>query len=175
MDAPSSDNQPRAGCPESSEARRPAIRASAFILREGRVLLVRQQTAVRSYWLLPGGGVERGESLIDAVARETREECGLEVAVLDTPLALVESISPDSGKSRHLVQLIFAAVVPDGAEATEGDPAVREVGWFTVKDLGDLVIHPPIHDLLVSWSAFFGRGIGGPLPPFVAVGRRWVD
>jgi 8-oxo-dGTP diphosphatase len=136
---------------------------------------VRQQAAVHSYWLLPGGGVERGESLTTAVAREMREECGLEVEVLDAPLALIESISPDSGRSRHLVQLVFAALVPDGTEAMEGDPAVREVGWFTVQDIGGLVIHPPIHDLLVSWSAFFGQSVGVPLPPFVAVGRRWED
>jgi len=119
--------------------------------------------------------VERGESLTEAVARETREECGLEVKVLDTPLALVESISPDSGKSRHLVQLVYPALVSDGTVATESDPAVREVGWFTAEDLGRLVIHPPIHDLLASWSVFFGQNIGMPLPPFVAVGRRWVD
>jgi len=143
-------------------------------LREGRVLLVRQQTAVHTYWLLPGGGVQRGESLTAAVARETREECGLDVEVLDTPLALVESISPDSGESRHVVQLVYPALIAEDAVATESDPAVCEVGWFAVEDLGSLVIHPPIHDLLVSWSAFFGQSVGVPLPPFVAVGRRWV-
>ena len=153
----------------------PAVRVSAFILRESRILLVRQQTVVHSYWLLPGGGVERGESLTEAAARETREECSLEVTVLDTPLALVESISPDSGKSRHLVQLIYPAVVPEETVAAASDPAVREIGWFTVDDLECLVIHPPIHDLLVSWAAFFGQRVGEPLPPFVAVGRRWAD
>lgn len=155
--------------------RPPTLRASAFILREGRILLVRQETGLHSHWLLPGGGVERGESLTAAVAREAREECGLDVEVLDAPLALVESISPDSGNSRHVVQLIYPALVPDGTEATESDPAVREVGWFTVEEIGSLVVHPPIHDLLVSWSAFFGECVGVPLPPFVAVGRRWVD
>jgi 8-oxo-dGTP diphosphatase len=175
MGVPPTDSQRRRRRPQSSSAQPPAIRASAFILREGRILLVRQQTAVHSYWLLPGGGVERGESLTAAVARETREECGLDIAVLDTPLALVESISPDSGKSRHVLQLVFPALVADGTEATKSDPAVREVGWFTVEEIGRLVIHPPIHDLLVAWSAHFGRSIGGPLPPFVAVGRRWVD
>jgi 8-oxo-dGTP diphosphatase len=175
MDVPPTDCQRR---PENSQEARvppPAIRVSAFILREGRILFVRQQSAVRSYWLLPGGGVERGESLTAAVARETREECGLEVEVLDTPLALVESISPDSGKSRHLVQLVFAARLPAAGEAVPRDPAVREVAWFTPEDLGSLVIHPPIRDLLVSWSAYFRQSIGVPLPPFVAVGQRWVD
>lgn len=175
MDAPTTDSQGRPACTQRPTAQPPAIRVSAFILREGRILLVRQQTAVHSYWLLPGGGVERGESLIGAAARETREECGLEVKVLTTPLALVESISPDAGESRHVVQLVYPALVAEDAEATEDDPAVHEVKWFTVDDIRGLVIHPPIHDLLVSWSAFFGQNIGTSLPPFVAVGRRWVD
>ena len=175
MDVPPTDNRRRPGNSQGAGVQPPAVRASAFIVREGRILLVRQQNAVHSYWLLPGGGVERGESLTAAVARETREECGLDVEVMDTPLALVESISPDAGKSRHLVQLVFAARLPADGQAVPGDPAVREVGWFTVEELGSLVIHPPIHDLLVSWSAHFGRSVGGPLPPFVAVGRRWAD
>ncbi len=175
MDVPPTDNRRQ---PETSQGARippPAVRVSAFIVREGRILLVRQQNAVHSYWLLPGGGVERGESLTTAVARETREECGLDVEVLDTPLALVESISPDGGKSRHLVQLVFAARLPADGRAVSGDPAVREIGWFTVEELAGLVIHPPIHDLLISWSTFFGRSVGVPLPPFVAMGRRWAD
>jgi 8-oxo-dGTP diphosphatase len=174
MGTPTTDSQGRPESPQRAPARPPAIRVSAFVLREGRILLVRQQNAVHSYWLLPGGGVERGESLTAAVIRETREECGLDVQVLDTPLALVESISPDSGKSRHLVQLVYAARLPADGRAVPGDPAVCEVRWFAVEELGGLVIHPPIHDLLASWSAHFGRSVDAP-PPFVAVGRRWAD
>ena len=79
------------------------------------------------------------------------------------------------GKSRHLVQLVFAACLPADGQAVPGDPAVREFGWFAVKELGGLESDPPIQDPLASWSAHFGRSVGVPLPPFVAVGRRWAD
>ena len=52
-----------------------ALGACALVAREGRVLLVRH-SYVRG-WLLPGGGVGRGEAPADAIVRELREEIGL--------------------------------------------------------------------------------------------------
>lgn len=153
----------------------PRVRVSAFILHKGLVLMVRQQRGHHSHWLLPGGGVEQGETLTAALVREVREECGLAALVLPTPLAIVESISPDGGVDRHVVHVVFAARLPAVGEAAPRDPAVREVAWFKPEATSALVIHPPIHDLLLSWSAFFGESIGDTLPSFVATGRRWVD
>ena len=55
----------------------PRIRVSAILRREGRVLLRRHEKDGRQYWLLPGGGVNAGESLVDALRRELAEECGI--------------------------------------------------------------------------------------------------
>jgi 8-oxo-dGTP diphosphatase len=55
----------------------PRIRVSVILRREGRILLVRQEKPGREYWLLPGGGVTAGESLVDALRREVAEEVGL--------------------------------------------------------------------------------------------------
>ena len=88
----------------SSMEKRPRIRAAVAVLHEGRLLLVEHTKNARSYWLLPGGGLEWGESLHDAVAREVREETGLEVVMGDL-LYASETISPD--RERHLVHLVF--------------------------------------------------------------------
>lgn len=55
---------------------------SGLVVRDGRVLLIKRgKEPYKGCWSLPGGGVEPGESLRDAVCREMREETGLEVDV----------------------------------------------------------------------------------------------
>ena len=155
---------------------RPAVRVCGMLLRNERVLLVRQSKGDRTYWLLPGGGVERGEDLKQALCREFREEVGLEVQV-DDPLGLVESISPDGGRSRHTIQIIFRVfegAKDSGADDSTpvpvaGDPAIREIAWFAASALTTLELHPPIADLLATWMSAEGPG------RFVAAGPRWVE
>ena len=90
---------------------RPYLAVSAAIFRDGRVLIVRRgRPPAHGLYTLPGGGVELGETLEQAIIREVREETGLAIA----PLALVgfrEAIARDStGRiERHFVILPFAA------------------------------------------------------------------
>ena len=56
----------------------PRIRVSAILRRETRILLCRHDKGGRAVWLLPGGGVNAGETLVDAVQRELTEECGID-------------------------------------------------------------------------------------------------
>ena len=90
---------------------RPFLAVSAAILRDGRILLVRRaRPPMDGLFSLPGGVVETGETLHDAVMREVREETGLSIE----PVALAgfrESISRDGEDriERHFVILPFAA------------------------------------------------------------------
>src|SRR5690242_21484125 len=90
---------------------RPYLAVSAAIFHDDRVLIVRRgRPPAHGLYTLPGGGVELGESLEQAVIREVREETGLAIA----PLALVgfrEAIARDAaGRIEcHFVILPFAA------------------------------------------------------------------
>ena len=90
---------------------RPFLAVSAAIVRGGKVLVVRRaRRPAQGVYTLPGGVVETGETLIEAVRREVREETALEIE----PVALAghrEAIlrDKDGRAERHFVILCFAA------------------------------------------------------------------
>jgi len=90
---------------------RPFLAVSAAIIRDGKVLVVRRaRNPALHLYTLPGGAVEAGETLMQAVTREVREETSLDVE----PVALAgnrEVIARDAqGRvERHFVILCFAA------------------------------------------------------------------
>lgn len=57
-------------------------RACAAIIRKGDILMVRRRHDGRTYWTLPGGGIEPGETPEQATVREVREETGLNAKVV---------------------------------------------------------------------------------------------
>ena len=96
---------------ERTYPQRPFLAVSAAIIRDGKVLIVRRaRKPALSLYSLPGGVVEVGEQLADAVVREVREETALDIE----PVALAghrEAIMRDKeGRiERHFVILYFAA------------------------------------------------------------------
>src|SRR5205814_4213438 len=88
----------------------PRIRVSALLRWNDRVLLCRHEKPGKEYWLLPGGGVNTGESLVDALRRELGEELGINEEIsVEGPVAIVDSIAPvRSFAAKHVVLIIFA-------------------------------------------------------------------
>jgi ADP-ribose pyrophosphatase YjhB (NUDIX family) len=90
---------------------RPYLAVSAAIIRDGRVLVARRARGpALGVWTMPGGVVEAGETLIDALIREIAEETGMTIE----PVALAghrEVLVRDDDKrvSRHFVILCFAS------------------------------------------------------------------
>lgn len=149
----------------SGGAPHPRVRAGAIIRQGDAVLLVRHEKPGRSYWLLPGGGVEFGESLAAALVREVVEETGLEVVIGD--LVLVnDTIAPDG--SRHVVNLSFLAEVTGGTLCVGDDPVLSDAAWMPIESMMDLVLHPDIREPLVQGLR---DGFEGP----VYVGSLWSE
>ncbi len=121
-----------------SYPQRPFLAVSAAIMRDGKVLAVRRarQPALNLY-TMPGGVVEIGETLHEAVQREVREETALQIE----PVALAghrEAILRDrEGRvERHFIILCFAA------RWLSGEPALNEelddARWLTLAELSGL-------------------------------------
>ena len=148
----------------------PRIRVSAILRWRGRILLLRHEKHGGAVWLLPGGGVRSGESLISALRRELWEETRLFPESVDVPLegpvAIVDSIAPYASPVRkHVVHVIFAADVTGSLEdVASEDAAVGNHRLFRPSELEDLVLHPPIQRFLSRWQ---------PGDPAVYLGEMW--
>ncbi|HMI28250.1 MAG TPA: NUDIX hydrolase [Gaiellaceae bacterium] len=147
----------------------PRIRVSAILRWKGRMLLCRHEKPGKEYWLLPGGGVNSGESLVDALRRELAEEIGIDEPLpVEGPVAIVDSISPtQSFAAKHVVHIIFAGDLGGRSleAVTSQDAAVRGHRLFELQDLDGIVLHPPIARFLTRWQ---------PGDPAVYLGSLWA-
>jgi ADP-ribose pyrophosphatase YjhB (NUDIX family) len=147
----------------------PRIRVSALLRWEGRILLCRHEKPGKEYWLLPGGGVNGGESLVDALHRELLEEVGIDDELpLEGPIAVADSIAPErTFTAKHVVHIIFSGDLTGRSLelVTSQDAAVRGHRLFALTDLDDIVVHPPIQRFLQRWR---------PGDPVVYLGELWT-
>ena len=113
----------------------------ALIFERDRILMAqRGKEPLKGWWSLPGGLLEIGESLDDAVRREVREETGLEIEPLGV-LEIFERIMRDaSGAPEYHYVLIDYICRITGGELCAGDD-VCAVEWVRRRDLAKLANH----------------------------------
>jgi 8-oxo-dGTP diphosphatase len=129
---------------------RPYLAVSAAIVRDGKILVVRRARApAHGLFSLPGGVVEVGETLAQAVTREVREETGLTIE----PVALAgfrEAIVRDARDrvERHFIILCFAA------RWCAGEPVLNEelddFRWLAPDATGDLRLTDGLLEIIQS-------------------------
>ncbi len=155
------------------ERRVPTIRVGAFIALDGRVLLVQQHRAAERnappYWLLPGGGVEFGESLAEALVRETREELGVDARRRSSDSARrVDLAGPDLPEARPSrgPGRVAAGLT---STPTPSDPSPRRSrrrASSPPHELPGLRLRPPIAPQLASYLTELPSGLA-------YLGRLW--
>lgn len=119
------------------------------VIGDGQRLLLIQRAhePFEGWWGLPGGAIELGETVEEALRREVLEETGLDVSV-GPFVTLKDAIGPDpDGRLRyHYVVLFFKATLL-GGDLRPGDDAARAV-WVEAGDLGRYNLVPGADDVI---------------------------
>lgn len=133
----------------------PALTVDAVLLKADGVLLVRRgREPFKGEWALPGGFVEVGERMEDAVRRELVEETGLKGDIVD--LLGVYS-DPKRDPRGHTVTVVYLLKVSGIVDVRAGDDAA-EAKWFPLDKLPDLAFdHARILDDARRWLAAVGN------------------
>jgi 8-oxo-dGTP diphosphatase len=116
----------------------------------GRIAVVRRRNAPSAgRWSLPGGRVEPGEALVEAVRREVLEETGLVVDVH----GLIGRVDIPHGDVTYDVSDYAATVQGTPTPLVSGDDAV-DARWVTHAELADLDTSPGLLDTLEQWGVW---------------------
>ena len=105
----------------------PRVRVAAIIIENKKLLLIAHKKNKNVYWLLPGGGIDFGESLAGALTRELNEELGVSVNVNEFAW-VSDSIDP-AGK-RHIVNICFYCSHIEGEYSLGRDKRLHDFGFF---------------------------------------------
>jgi len=126
--------------------RGPVVAVGAVVLKQGALLMVqRGREPAKGQWSLPGGRVEHGEYLVDAVAREVKEETGIDIEVVE--LAGIFEVPGDP----HFVVLDYVATAAEGAHPRPGEDAAQ-ARWVPLDEISELDCTPRLMETLAAWE-----------------------
>ncbi|CAA9268212.1 MAG: hypothetical protein AVDCRST_MAG77-3775 [uncultured Chloroflexi bacterium] len=116
-----------------------SLRANVLVVRDGKVLMVRQLPQWGGRWELPGGGVEVDEALVEGAARECHEETGYRFVASSPALVDVQEAwwMGSHGMYHHGVIFVFRGDVAGDVDPdwTQDDGEIAQVAWIDPKDL----------------------------------------
>lgn len=107
---------------------------AAIFDQNGRLFITKRGKKAkneRGKWEIPGGSVEYGETLEQALKREILEECGVEIEVLDL-LGLCDHIIPED--HQHWVSPTFICKITKGTPTIIEPEKCDKIGWFTIEE-----------------------------------------
>jgi ADP-ribose pyrophosphatase YjhB (NUDIX family) len=132
------------------------LRVAGLVVKDGKLLLISHNKDGRDYWLVPGGGVDFGETAADALKREMSEELSIIVEAKDLVFTS-DSIDP-SGK-RHIFNLFFSCEIKGGNFALGDDPRLSGYRFFSAKELSGITIFPPYSKQLIAYLSGISQSV----------------
>ena len=116
----------------------PVIAVGAIIIHQDQLVLIRRaKEPSKGRWTFPGGAVELGESLEDAVRREVLEETGLQVELGEVATVLDHVVRDEAGGVRYHYIIVDYFACPVGGVLQPGSD-VSDARWVGLDDLDGL-------------------------------------
>jgi 8-oxo-dGTP diphosphatase len=127
----------------------PMVGVGALILEEGRMLLVkRSKEPSKGRWSIPGGRLELGETISEAVKREVREECDVQIDIMRVLEVTDNILRDDDGRIRyHFVLIDMLANYLSGEPKAQSD--AEECRWVTPAELAGLDMNPQLRAVIM--------------------------
>ncbi len=128
---------------------RPRVRVAGIVIQENSILLIQHIKNEKKYWLVPGGGVDWGESLEEALIREYKEETNLDIEVKDF-LFFSEAISPD--KNKHVINLYFLVKIKNDSETMKigNETNLSDLKYVSKEEIQNIKLYPNIKEQLMK-------------------------
>ncbi len=125
----------------------PVVAVGALVIDDGKLLMVkRDREPGKGLWTVPGGRVEHGEYLDQALRREVKEETGIDIEV-----GGLAGIFEVVGEDHFVIHDYAAHLTTEGQEAVVGDE-VAEVRWVPLEEITDLECTPRFVETLKAWE-----------------------
>ncbi len=123
------------------------IRVAGILIKDGKILLVRHKKINESYWLLPGGGIEFGESTENALIREFKEEVGIEVEI--GKLVFVHDSIPRQ-LFRHGLNLYFLVTAKNHEVKVTRDSVLMDASFVSLEEFKNLSLRPDLKNEILN-------------------------
>jgi 8-oxo-dGTP diphosphatase len=118
------------------------VRPSVVIIENDCLLLMRYRYGQTDVYNLPGGNVDKGETLTQTVVRELQEELGIEIAV-EKMILVGEMLMPEPQKD--VLHCVFLAKIIEGKPVLNPmETSALEVVWKPIKELNSLAMYPNV-------------------------------
>lgn len=135
------------------------IRITGILIENGKILLVKQKVTEKRNWSLPGGKLERGETLEEGIIREMKEETGLDVGILK--LLYICDVSATDNTLLHITFLLKRknGELSLPSNVFENNP-INDVKFIPVNELTDLGFADKFIDIIKNNFPDTGNYVG---------------
>lgn len=127
------------------------IRPAILIIENQKILTMQYNYGGQEVYNLPGGNLELGEHLSDALAREMQEELGIDVAV--GKMVLVGEVYFEERK-KHTLHLLFEGRITAGVPTLNPkETSALAIKWLTINDLEKVNLYPNLSKYITEYLA----------------------